>query len=56
MVPEVVLGYTLLHFVFFALVGMGLTALVHLATKRARQLFGSFVIGKLRGIGRAAKA
>jgi hypothetical protein len=31
-VPEVVLGYTVLHFVFFALVGMGLALLVHLAS------------------------
>jgi len=32
-VPGVVLGYTALHFVLFALVGMGLTLLVHLATR-----------------------
>ena len=32
-VPEVVLGYTAVHFIFFALVGMGLALLVHLATR-----------------------
>jgi hypothetical protein len=32
-VPELVLGYTVLHFVFFVLVGMGLTLLVHLAAR-----------------------
>ena len=32
-VPKVVLGYTVVHFVLFALVGMGLTLLVHLATR-----------------------
>ena len=31
--PKVVLGYTVVHFVLFALVGMGLTLLVHLATR-----------------------
>jgi hypothetical protein len=31
--PEAVLGYTILHFVAFALVGMGLTLLVHIATR-----------------------
>jgi hypothetical protein len=30
--PPVVLGYTVLHFLFFAVVGMGLTVLVHLAS------------------------
>jgi hypothetical protein len=32
-VPEVVLGYTVFHLVVFALVGMGLTLVVHLATR-----------------------
>lgn len=32
-VPELVAGYTVLHLVMFALVGMGLTFLVHLATR-----------------------
>jgi hypothetical protein len=32
-VPEVVLGYTAVHFMFFALVGIGLTLLVQLATR-----------------------
>ena len=32
-VPEVVLGYTVFHVIVFALIGMGLTLLVHLATR-----------------------
>ncbi len=42
-VPEVVLGYTLLHFVFFALVGMGLTALVHLASRNIALRVGVWI-------------
>jgi hypothetical protein len=42
-VPEVVLGYTLLHFVFFALVGMGLTALVHLASRNIALRMGVWI-------------
>ena len=32
-VPQVVLGYTVVHFVVYALVGMGLAVLVHLASR-----------------------
>jgi hypothetical protein len=32
-VPQVVAGYTVLHFVVFVLAGMGLTMLVHLTTR-----------------------
>jgi hypothetical protein len=32
-IPRIVAGYTLLHVITFALVGMGLTFLVHLATR-----------------------
>ena len=32
-VPQAVLGYTVLHFAFFALIGVGLTLLVHLAIR-----------------------
>lgn len=42
-VPEIVLGYTLLHFVFFALVGMGLTVLVHLATRNISLRMGVWI-------------
>jgi hypothetical protein len=33
LVPQAILGYTVLHFVFYILVGMVLTRLVHLATR-----------------------
>jgi hypothetical protein len=39
-VPSVVLGYTLVHFVLFALVGMGLTLLVHQATRNTSLRMG----------------
>jgi len=42
-VPEVVLGYTALHFIFFALVGMGLALLVHLATRNIALRMGVWI-------------
>jgi hypothetical protein len=38
--PSVLLGYTLVHFVLFALVGMGLTLLVHQATRNTTLRMG----------------
>ena len=31
--PNVVLGYTVIHFIIFVLMGMGLTLLVHIASR-----------------------
>jgi hypothetical protein len=42
-VPEVVLGYTVLHFVFFVLMGMGLTLLVHLASRNIALRMGVWI-------------
>jgi hypothetical protein len=42
-VPEVVLGYAVLHFAFFALVGMGLTVLVHLAIRNIALRMGVWI-------------
>jgi hypothetical protein len=33
LVPQAILGYTVLHFVLYALLGMALTLLIHLATR-----------------------
>jgi hypothetical protein len=33
LVPQAILGYTVLHFVLYALMGMALTLLIHLATR-----------------------
>jgi hypothetical protein len=42
-VPAVVLGYTVFHFIAFALVGMGLTLLVHLATRNIALRMGVWI-------------
>ena len=42
-VPEAVLGYTVMHFVTFVLVGMGLTLLVHLATRNIALRMGVWI-------------
>jgi hypothetical protein len=42
-VPQVVLGYTLFHFVVFVLVGMGLALLVHLATRNLALRMGVWI-------------
>jgi hypothetical protein len=42
-VPEIVLGYTLIHFMVFAMVGMGLTMLVHLATRNIALRMGVWI-------------
>jgi hypothetical protein len=42
-VPHIVLGYTVLHLVFFALVGMGLTLLVHLASRNIALRMGVWI-------------
>lgn len=42
-VPEVVLGYTVFHFIVFALVGMGLTLLVHAATRNPALRMGVWI-------------
>lgn len=42
-VPHVVLGYTLFHFVVFVLMGMGLTLLVHLATRNIALRMGVWI-------------
>lgn len=42
-VPGVVAGYTLLHLVLFALVGMGLTLLVHLASRNIALRMGVWI-------------
>jgi hypothetical protein len=39
-VPSTLLGYTLVHFVLFAVVGMGLTSLVHQATRNTTLRMG----------------
>lgn len=39
-VPQAVIGYTIIHFVFFALVGVGLTLLVHLAMRNTSLRMG----------------
>ncbi|MFL5493372.1 MAG: hypothetical protein ACJ8DC_03205, partial [Gemmatimonadales bacterium] len=33
LVPQAILGYAVLHFLLYTLVGMGLTLLIHLATR-----------------------
>lgn len=42
-VPQVVLGFTVFHFLLFALVGMGLTLLVHLATRNIALRMGVWI-------------
>lgn len=42
-VPEVVLGYTVFHVIVFALIGMGLTLLVHLATRNIALRMGVWI-------------
>jgi hypothetical protein len=42
-VPGVVVGYTVLHFLTFALVGIGLTGLVHLATRNIALRMGVWI-------------
>ena len=42
-VPQVVVGYTVLHFLIFALVGIGLTLLVHLATRNIALRMGVWI-------------
>jgi hypothetical protein len=42
-VPQVVLGYTVFHVITFALVGMGLTGLVHLATRNMALRMGVWI-------------
>jgi hypothetical protein len=42
-VPEVVAGYTVLHLVIFALVGIGLTYLVHLAARNLALRMGLWI-------------
>jgi hypothetical protein len=42
-VPHVVLGYTVAHFLLFALVGMGLTLLAHLATRNIALRMGVWI-------------
>ncbi|MGN6393573.1 MAG: hypothetical protein ACTHM9_15195 [Gemmatimonadales bacterium] len=42
-VPGVVIGYTVLHFVLFILVGMGLTLLVHLAVRNTTLRMGLWI-------------
>ncbi len=42
-VPHVVLGYTIVHFLMFALVGVGLTLLVHLATRNIALRMGVWI-------------
>jgi hypothetical protein len=42
-VPQVVLGYTLFHFIVFALVGTGLTVLAHLATRNMALRMGVWI-------------
>ena len=42
-VPQVVLGYTVVHFVIFALVGTGLTLLVHLASRNIALRMGVWI-------------
>jgi hypothetical protein len=39
-VPQAVLGYSVIHFVVFALVGVGLTLLVHLAVRNSTLRMG----------------
>src|SRR5829696_5059629 len=42
-IPEVVLGYTVFHFLVYALIGMGLTLLVHLATRNLALRMGVWI-------------
>lgn len=42
-VPELVLGYTALHLVFFVVLGMGLTLVVHLATRHISLRMGVWI-------------
>jgi hypothetical protein len=42
-VPQVVLGYAAFHFITFVLVGMGLTVLVHLATRNMALRMGVWI-------------
>ncbi|HEX6670172.1 MAG TPA: hypothetical protein VF061_11460 [Gemmatimonadales bacterium] len=42
-VPEIVAGFTLLHLLMFALVGMGLTLLIHLATRNLGLRMGVWI-------------
>jgi hypothetical protein len=41
--PNVVLGYTVIHFMIFMLVGMGLTLLVHMATRNIALRMGVWI-------------
>ena len=42
-VPQVVVGYTVLHILIFSLVGIGLTLLVHLATRNIALRMGVWI-------------
>jgi hypothetical protein len=42
-VPEIVAGFTVLHLVLFALIGMGLTLLMHLATRNLSLRMGVWI-------------
>jgi hypothetical protein len=42
-VPQVVLGYTIFHFIAFALLGMALTMLVHLASRNLALRMGVWI-------------
>lgn len=42
-VPELVVGFTVLHLILFALVGMGLTLLMHLATRNLSLRMGVWI-------------
>ena len=42
-VPQVVVGFTVFHFLLFALVGMALTLLVHLATRNIALRMGVWI-------------
>ena len=42
-VPQMVLGFTVVHFIAFALVGMGLTLLVHLAARNIALRMGVWI-------------
>jgi hypothetical protein len=42
-VPQAVIGYTVIHFVLFALIGMGLALLVHLAVRNTSFRMGMWL-------------
>ena len=41
--PNVVLGYTVVHFMIFVLMGMGLTLLVHMASRNIALRMGVWI-------------